>query len=59
MKCSYCKKEIEFWHGEYILWGCDGDFVCNQKCYDAMREEMNKVCNMSNKEFYDWMGVTE
>ncbi len=52
MKCSYCKKEI-FRNG--ILISCDGDFVCNEECKKGFYTEMDKVCNMSDSEFENWM----
>ena len=54
MKCCFCKKEIPYGG---ILISCDGDFVCNEVCKKAFYDEMDKVCNMTDSEFYTWMGV--
>jgi len=53
-KCCYCKREIEM--GGIVI-SCDGDFVCNQRCRDKQMEEMTRVCLMTTKQFYHWMGV--
>ena len=56
MKCSFCKKEIK---GNGKLISCDGDFVCDDKCYKAYKAEMNRVCSMSDSQFKAWMNGAE
>lgn len=52
MKCCFCKKEILY---DGILISCDGDFVCDEVCKRGFYKEMDKVCSMTDKEFYSWM----
>jgi hypothetical protein len=62
MKCSYCKKIIPEGSTERLPWGCDFDSVCNQKCYDAYRKEMDHFCSVTlkdDKKFANWLGVPE
>lgn len=45
-----------------ILWGCDGDFCCNQECYNAARRQMDYFCSTvlpDDKRFAAWLGVPE
>lgn len=56
MKCFYCNQEIHKYKEEYELFGCDGDFI-HKKCRPFINEEMNRLATMSDKEFYNWMGV--
>jgi len=37
----------------------DGDFVCNDKCHQDFKNEMSAVCNMTDSQFYSWMGADE
>ena len=54
MKCSACRKEIKG-NGNGKLISCDGDFVCDDKCYKAFKAEMDRVCSMSDSQFEAWM----
>ena len=52
MSCIYCGKELPH---DYIWWGLDGDGVCNKKCEDGMKRQMDAVCRMTDKQFENWM----
>ena len=52
MKCVACRKEIE---GRGKLINCDGDFVCDDKCHEALYAEMDRVCSMTDEQFEYWM----
>ena len=54
-KCFHCKKEINEFSPDTV-WSFDGDSFCNKKCEDSWREQMGVVCNMSDAEFYKWIG---
>lgn len=56
MNCCHCNKEIKEHSEEYELFGCDGDFI-HKKCRPEINKEMDRLGNMSDKEFYKWMGV--
>jgi len=39
------------------MWGCDGDWACNQKCYDEARKQMDHLCSVtlqSDQLFEEW-----
>lgn len=38
-----CKKD-PMKSGNSVLWSCDGDFACNQYCYDEARKQMAYFC---------------
>ena len=60
MRCSFCKKEIPEENHDWIPWGCDFDVVCNQKCYDAYRAEMDHFCSVTLKDdekYERWLGI--
>lgn len=43
-----------------VLWGCGGDFACNQYCYDEARKQMDYFCDTilpDDGKFADWLGV--
>jgi len=45
-----------------VLWGCDGDFACCQKCYDETRKQMDYFCGTiltDDSKFANWLGVPE
>ena len=53
MKCVQCKEELGL---KRKLISCDGDFVCDDKCHDNFHKDMDKVCAMTDAQFYVWMG---
>lgn len=55
-KCVCCKQEIKLCQGKHELFGCDGDFI-HKECRSTMNKRMNNLANMSDKQFYNWMGV--
>lgn len=57
IKCSYCGKEIKDGRGKVI--SIDGDFVCDDNCHKGFHQEMGSVCQMSDSQFYAWMGVSQ
>lgn len=54
MKCTFCHKQINIVREKYELFGMDGDFI-HKDCKPKIKEEMDKVANMSDSEFYNWM----
>lgn len=45
-----------------VLWGCDGDFCCDQHCYNEARKQMDHFCSTvltNDSSFASWMGVPE
>ena len=45
-----------------VLWGCDGDWACNQHCYDEARKQMDYFCGTvltNDRKFANWLGVPE
>ena len=56
IKCCQCRKPIPDGSGKVIT--MDGDFVCNDTCHQAFRDEMGRVASMSDSEFFGWLGVT-
>lgn len=46
----------------HVLWGCDGDFACDQHCYDETRKQMDYFCGVilnDDSKFANWLGVPE
>lgn len=40
--CIHCGKICDPELGdEYIIWGCDGDYVCSKECEEAERRQMD------------------
>jgi len=63
MKCvnENCNKDPLESH-ERVIWGCDGDFACCQKCYDEAKKQMDYFCGTvlnDDKLFANWLGVPE
>ncbi|MBO8161085.1 MAG: hypothetical protein H0Z24_05565 [Thermosipho sp. (in: Bacteria)] len=58
MKCVYCGKEIKQFSEDYELFGCDGDFI-HTKCRPKIEKEMDRVLKMTDKEFYEWIGIKD
>ena len=43
-----------------VVWGCYGDFACNQECYDEARKQMDHFCSVTladDRLFAEWLGV--
>lgn len=39
-----------------VLWGCDGDFCCNQTCYAEARQQMDALCAAPSTAVEAWLG---
>ena len=54
MKCVYCEKEIDPVKEDYEPFGIDGDFI-HKECKPNIEKAMDKIANMSDKEFAEWI----
>lgn len=54
MKCICCDKEISEMNDQYEPYGYDGDFI-HTKCKKKMQENMDKLCEASDKDFERYM----
>lgn len=52
--CSHCGKEIGLTEPSEVH-TMDGDFI-HIACKKAYAEKMDRICNMSDKEFTDYIG---
>lgn len=57
MKCIQCEKVIGYFD-KYEWHGCDGDFI-HTDCKKDYEKKIDTICNMTNEEFYSWMGVPD
>jgi len=55
-KCVCCKREIKLWKNKHENFGCDGDFI-HKECRPKMNKKIDNLANMSDSQFYNWMGV--
>jgi hypothetical protein len=53
VRCIVCEKEIFEYGG--ILVSMDGDFVCSTKCKKDNELNIDRVNNMTDKEFHSYM----
>jgi hypothetical protein len=52
-----CKKDLDLDSPDKVLWGCDGDWACSQKCYGEARKQMDHFCSVTLRDdqlFEDW-----
>lgn len=61
MRCTNCKKEIHDWDQGTVFSAGDYDPYCNAACQkahsDELHREMGLISNMTDQQFYDYMGV--
>ena len=63
MKCvnEECDKD-PLNNPDRVIWGCDGDYCCNQECYEKAQQQMDYFCGnilQSDARFATWLGVPE
>lgn len=58
-KCVHCQEKIDpEWDNpsEFESIGYDGDFI-HKRCKEPYQKKMERVINMSDAEFMNWLGV--
>ena len=56
MTCIHCDKEIKTYCEKYESFGLDGDFI-HVDCKDEHIKKFDKIMDMDDKEFYEYMGA--